>query len=163
MADVLAHIISIFILPPASIESIESRKISINTIKEIIKKFKENPDIPWKRGYYENLFDSIENLKNSDQFNYIESFANTIKHRNLISESFQTNIDREGHRQIWIFDKFEKDGRNFEAMNQDSLFEYAQIVLDLYVKIAQNINSYCHANFISNGGSKPDNLKLIND
>jgi len=113
LADILAQIINVIILnniialdPEAGDQG--SGRVTMRRVEGKLLERIERVEDPTQRKYGQEVCEKISSLLNSPHFKYINAFANTIKHRELIppefvirypelggssSEPFQTNFE----------------------------------------------------------------------
>ena len=130
MADIMAQIINKVILKGKDEENISLGKVLVelqkhNNIKEIVT--------------------AIKKLKNSPEFEYINAFVNTIKHRRLLDTTYYMvrNGSIPNMTKGICFQEFEYKGKKYEKMfANDIIGQYKSRIIDLIIEIGNSINDY---------------------
>lgn len=145
LADVLAQIVNVIVLKPLQEKSqyLKEKQIDIQKVKDRLSKI---TSIDSERGTYINeIIKEIESMTTLDAFLYIEGFANTIKHRNLIDTSLVIgNLIPPGYK----VDAFEYKGKKILQTECSKICtNYKEDVIDKVLNIGNSINKYCQATF----------------
>jgi hypothetical protein len=151
LPDVLAHIINVIILDPLG-SRLESRKINIKKIKDINNTLQKDSSLEsWRKQYYKDIVDAINNLLECDEYKYINAFVNTIKHRHLIDNEYLFKINQTIHISDWQFIEFERDNTLYPSITITKLINDDQEkIINIFCEVGEKINNYCRADSITN-------------
>lgn len=98
MLDILCQIVNQLVVSPNPLEESSVR------FSNIINQLGDDEKTPIKQ--------SLENLKNSDEFKYIEAFVNTIKHRKLLKLQYKMNPSEGDELKV---KEFHRNGLTFNS------------------------------------------------
>ncbi len=151
LPDVLAHIINVIILDPLG-SRLESRQINIKKIIDINNRLQNNSSLEsWRKQYYNDIVDAINNLLNCCEYKYIDAFVNTIKHRHLIDSKWTFKKSPENIISDWQFIEFERDGICYLPTTITKLINDDQEkIINIFCEVGEKINNYCRADSITN-------------
>tara|TARA_Y100000296_G_C5159014_1_gene250785 strand:- start:963 stop:1631 length:669 start_codon:yes stop_codon:yes gene_type:complete len=121
LPELLAQIISVTLNP--EIKDVHS--ISFN---RVIKKIKET-----------KYKVKLESLQNSEEYKYINAFANTVKHITLVKPKYTVGFDPENYHGI-VFDRFQFKGTPFKATRDEKLIEYIHAIRTFCVNLGKDLN-----------------------
>jgi hypothetical protein len=130
MVDILAQLINIVILD----NSFSENDVSLKRIVKYMKKSSIAPEV---------LFE-LNRLINGDQFNYIESFCNTIKHRRLIKTEFRAEYGGNyRNEEGLLFCEFNYGNiTNPKTWANDIIDNYRKDICSMINKIGLRINDF---------------------
>lgn len=121
LPELLAQIISVTLNP--EIKDVHS--ISFN---RVIKKMKET-----------KYKVKLESLQKSQEYEYINAFANTVKHITLVKPKYAVGFDPENYHGI-VFDKFFFKGAPFESIRDEKLIKYIHAIRTFCVNLGRDLN-----------------------
>jgi hypothetical protein len=131
MPDILAQIINTSLLKGfLGNNYLHDDKVKIFTVRDKIHKL---PNDALK------LENEINNLLSSDEFQYIRSFVNTIKHHSLIDSNWSLHMTANSTNQGVHFVKFDKFKDQFAVYITE---ECRKKIVEQIIKIGNEINNY---------------------
>jgi len=130
MPDVLAQIINTSLLKGFLRKSIPDDKVKIFDIRNNIHKLPNDASV---------LEKEIDNLLSSDEFRYIHSFVNTIKHHSLIDSKWSIHMTPESTKQGVLFMKFDNFNEQFAVYITE---DCRKKIIEQIIKIGNEVNNY---------------------
>jgi len=130
MADILAQIVNKAVLKTPLSEA----QVSLGKVCEELKRRNCAPIIVSK----------IESLQNSKEFEYLNAFVNTIKHRHLLDTDYRAEFGNGTRNEEGIrFKAFTYKGRSYSTVwASDILDGYKKRIADLICAVGNAVNDY---------------------